>query len=1632
MNIRCSKLLETLAVKKNLLLIFALIMISSLPALAEGTKDLRPTSADFGYLNPWDWGGEFATYNSPVDNRLNVHVADHVKEKIYLGFKAKNNPAYFRVKRPDGTIISGPHLIPANTAGGKGYIDTYAQAVAGPDKFNAAGYLAVVVDPDVNGDYYVEINQGSPTVKAPAPPSNGGYTYNLFDITVADTTTNTIKEGRVWAKQWALSTGNQFNFFNARFYVLRSDSIRFEVDYNGIDPFGFGIISNSTGIKNTGDYVEDRKSTSTPKYTQGNVPYLPEHKIFLNPPDENVYPFANVSPGFSVSSSQEKIITGCITSGYCVNVNTSKPGQAEVKLDLDAVPGYQPGGRDIIVYGNVGTGNNCIPWDGFDGLGDTAFSANIEINYKYESGFIHIPIYDAEDHSAGYIFTLLNDYTPAGRDTLKLYWDDSNFNTNPGTGINLSGCTVPCRSWILNYGNERFLNTWSFAFDQTITLANAQFDFCPPEVNNDTIVINENTTTVIIPGSNDIAPLNQFDPTSFQITCNPNHGTFVILPNNRVQYTPNLGFFGSDSICYSICDTNNPSACRSAAMLITVLDINLPPDATTVNGQPVTNRQSTPLTTPEDVSLPICMQWIEYEGQGIIATSSASSPSHGTLQNFADGDSCFTYVPNPDYFGQDTLTIVLCDDQNPAGCDTITIPIVVTPVNDPPVLGTGNGLPPIINDTISGVQLPEDSVSTICFGTSDNDQDSIYVAAILIAPNNGTLTGVGPGDSCFTYTPNPNFGGPDTVQIVVCDNGSPQICDTITVIYNTNAVNDPPVAVTDTLFADPGDTECAYVLGNDYDVETSQANLSFSISSGPFYPGASATIVGDSLCYTAAPGIYIAVDTVVYTVCDTANPQLCSTGYLLVAIPKSDTPPIAADDMASTPEDTPILINALINDIDPNFDPLTISIITQAQNGTAILQNDSVLYSPNLNFNGLDSIQYEVCDNTSPVPFCDTAWVRIAVTPVNDNPRIVNGSGIPIDRFTETTNEDIPILICLNALEVDPGQNVDVTSGITYLNNGTLSGLNNGDTCFTYSPSLNFHGIDSVKVFLCDNGSPQTCDSVVVLINILPVNDAPVAINDSASTPENTQVILFPLLNDSDPIDNSSLDPGSVTVVTNPANGSFVVNANGTISYTPNNGYTGMDSLEYRVCDTGVPLPGACATAWIFITVDPVNDPPVAIDDIITTGIDIPASIDVIVNDSDPENDNLTVSIISNPSNGTITLLGSTITYTPATGFCGQDSFEYRICDDGTPIECDSATVTINVVPQDDDNDLLANHYETLTRNTDGDGLNDYLDVDSDNDGISDSTEAQPIGGTGICDPRALDFDGDLIPDYLDQDSDNDCIPDWVERLGTNIAPTGNDSDNDGIDDAYDVDNGGVLINDPVDTDNDGSPDYRDTDSDGDGIPDWVEGSVNGQAATGIDSDGDGIDDTWDLDAGGNLCEDPLDTDNDGLPDFRDLDTDGDNILDTDEKGPNGNAPLDSDNDGIPDFRDTDSDNDGISDVDEGTSDCDDDGIPDYLDPDDCIPSPPTGFSPNGDGNNDTYIIDDNISQFPNNTFTIFNRWGNKVYEKSPYDNSWGGESNVDNTVGSDNKLPVGTYYYLFDYGVPGIPPITGFIYLKQ
>ncbi len=177
------------------------------------------------------------------------------------------------------------------------------------------------------------------------------------------------------------------------------------------------------------------------------------------------------------------------------------------------------------------------------------------------------------------------------------------------------------------------------------------------------------------------------------------------------------------------------------------------------------------------------------------------------------------------------------------------------------------------------------------------------------------------------------------------------------------------------------------------------------------------------------------------------------------------------------------------------------------------------------------------------------------------------------------------------------------------------------------------------------------------------------------------------------------------------------------------------------------------------------------------------------------------------------------------------------------------------------------------------------------------------------------DDDQDGVPNYLDRDSDNDGIFDIIEGGGRDsnddgIADALTDSDGDGLVDAYDPDSGGSSQ--PVpDLDGDGRPDYLDRDSDSDGISDLIEGQrgVTFRPPSGTDTDGDGIDDAFEPAYGG-YHETPPDTDGDGVSDYQDVDSDGDGESDSTEA-------FDFNGDGTPDIAPAgiDADSDGIDDA---------------------------------------------------------------------------------------------------------------------
>ncbi|ASV30988.1 T9SS type B sorting domain-containing protein [Maribacter cobaltidurans] len=286
---------------------------------------------------------------------------------------------------------------------------------------------------------------------------------------------------------------------------------------------------------------------------------------------------------------------------------------------------------------------------------------------------------------------------------------------------------------------------------------------------------------------------------------------------------------------------------------------------------------------------------------------------------------------------------------------------------------------------------------------------------------------------------------------------------------------------------------------------------------------------------------------------------------------------------------------------------------------------------------------------------------------------------------------------------------------------------------------------------------------------------------------------------------------------------------------------------------------------------------------------------------------------------------------------------------------------------------------EDLTADdTDNDGLNDACDYDDDNDGTPDSEDAFPL------DPNEdSDTDDDGVGDNADMDSDND---------GTN--------DNE---DDFPLDS-----NEDTDTDGDGTGNNADSDDDNDGTDDEED-------AFPLDVDED------------------TDTDGDGTGNNADLDDDGDGISDEEDAFPlDADEDTDTDGDGTGNNSDTDDDADGFTDQEEiesGTDPLDAESFPSEEITTEPVAetskvAPAQAFTPNGDGNNDAWIIP-GLENYPNNLVKVFNRWGHLVYEAVSYQNDWEGFYK-----NNREKLPSGSYLYVIDLG-DSSQPIRGWIFIN-
>jgi VCBS repeat-containing protein len=397
-----------------------------------------------------------------------------------------------------------------------------------------------------------------------------------------------------------------------------------------------------------------------------------------------------------------------------------------------------------------------------------------------------------------------------------------------------------------------------------------------------------------------------------------------------------------------------------------------------------------------------------------------------------------------------------------------------------------------------------------------------------------------------------------------------------------------------------------------------------------------------------------------------------------VSVLMNNDAPDAVDDTYAVDEDMELgtlssgADGVLRNDTDPEGDARTAEQVEGPRHGRLTFnENGSFLYVPDRDFNGTDSFSYKASDGMA----SDTATVTITVRSRNDRPRASEDT-YTIDEDT-ALNVDGPGVLA-NDSDVDGDSlkavpDPDISCCPRY-GSVTL----NPDGSFVYTPNPGFNGTDTFY-YRADDGSPNS-DAALVTIRVNAVNDAPVATDDVYQTDEDTPLTIAAagvLRNDTD----ADGDRLTAALASHPAHGSLTLNADGSLSYTPDPDYNGTDSFVYRASDRA-----DYGTATVTIDVTAAGDAPAANGDSYHTNQDTPLTVEapgVLANDSDADDDALAAALVSGPAHGSLTLnRDGSLSYTPNADYSGSDSFSYRTSDGG--LESDPVTVTIEVKPVDD------------------------------------------------------------------------------------------------------------------------------------------------------------------------------------------------------------------------------------------------------------------------------------------------------------------------------------------------------------
>ncbi|EHR6179464.1 tandem-95 repeat protein [Vibrio parahaemolyticus] len=736
---------------------------------------------------------------------------------------------------------------------------------------------------------------------------------------------------------------------------------------------------------------------------------------------------------------------------------------------------------------------------------------------------------------------------------------------------------------------------------------------------------------------------------NFSVSGNSN--VLVSIENGIATISPTADWNGSETLTFTATDPSGESISQRVDFTVaSVADI-------------VADKATVVEDTPTIIKV---LGNDTFEGDGkVVSLDANNGPANGTVSVNPDGS--VTYTPNDNYHGTDSFTYIVTSG---GVSESTTVSVDVTPVNDAPVA----------KDDIATTQ--EDTVVTIDVlpNDTDVDGDKLSIQSATVPEAQGKVEIV---DGKLVFTPAENFNGDAEITYTVTDG---QLTDEAKVTVTVNPVNDAPTIKVDavesiTEDAVSTDTVVATLTVRDTDTPEDQLTVSLENNSNGYF-----VLVGDEVKLTQAGVDAVNNDelnlkdlTISASVSDGVNPTANDSDSLIVNR-VNDAPTIKVDAVESITEDAvstdTVVATLTVRDTDTPEDQLTVSLENNS-NGYFVLVGDEVkltqagvdaVNNDELNLKDL-TISASVSDGVNPTANDSDSLV---VNRVNDAPTVENAIA-----DQELSEDFATYTIDLNDAfkDSDSALNFSVSG-----NSNVLVSIENGIA--TISPTADWNGSETLTFTATDPSGESI--SQTVNFTVAPVADI---VADKATVVEDTPTIIKVLGNDTFEGDGKvvSLDTNN-----GPANGTVSVNPDGSVTYTPNDNYHGADSFTYIVTSGGV-----SESTTVNVDVTPVNDAPVAKDDIATTQEDTAVTIDVLPNDSDVDGDKLSIQSATVPeAQGKVEIVDGKLVFTPAENFNGQAEITYTVTDGQLT---DEAKVTVTVNPVDDAPTIKVDAVESIT-----------------------------------------------------------------------------------------------------------------------------------------------------------------------------------------------------------------------------------------------------------------------------------------------------------------------------------------------